>query len=98
MSEQPSEVLTGARRIFSVPSIYRFAQRAIGAEQLRSRLVTDLFQISAGDRILDLGCGPADILRTFEGRVHRVRPQCQLHRCRQEPLRRSRNVRSGWND
>ncbi|MDG2026678.1 MAG: class I SAM-dependent methyltransferase [Acidimicrobiales bacterium] len=62
MSEQPPEVLTGARRIFSVPSIYRFAQRAIGAEQLRSRLVTDLFQISAGDRILDLGCGPADIL------------------------------------
>ena len=62
MSEQPSEVLSGVRRIFSVPSVYRFAQRAIGAEQLRGRLVTDLFQIKAGDRILDLGCGPADIL------------------------------------
>lgn len=62
MSEQPSEVLTGARRVFSAPSIYRFAQRAIGAEQLRGRLVTDLFQINQGDRILDLGCGPADIL------------------------------------
>ena len=62
MPEKPSEILTGARRLLSVPSIYRFAQKAIGAEELRSYLVNDLFRITEGDRVLDLGCGPGDIV------------------------------------
>lgn len=65
VSNRPSEVVTGLRRIFSVPAVYRLAQRAIGAEKLRRRLVDEVLGIRVGMRILDLGCGPADILTHF---------------------------------
>ncbi len=62
MSDQPSEVVTGIRRIFSVPSVYSFAQRAVGADKLRNALVNDILRIEPGLKIVDIGCGPADIL------------------------------------
>ena len=62
MSDQPSEVVTGVRRIFSVPAIYSFAQRAVGADKLRNALVDDILRIEPGLKIVDIGCGPADIL------------------------------------
>lgn len=65
VSNRPSEVVTGLRRIFSVPAVYSLAQRAVGAEKLRKRLIDDVLGIRAGMRILDIGCGPADILAHF---------------------------------
>ncbi len=62
MSEQPSEVLTGVRRVFSMPAVYRFAQRAVGADKLRHALVDEILGIEPGLRVVDIGCGPADIL------------------------------------
>lgn len=65
MSNEPSEVVTGVRRVFSVPAVYSLAQRAVGAEKLRKLLVGDILQVTPGLRILDIGCGPADILEHF---------------------------------
>ena len=48
--------------MFSVPQIYRFAQRAVGADKIRNILVNDILRIEPGLRIVDIGCGPADIL------------------------------------
>ncbi|MEM9465420.1 MAG: class I SAM-dependent methyltransferase [Actinomycetota bacterium] len=62
MSDQPSEVVTGVRRIFSVPAVYSFAQRAVGADKLRNALVDEILRIEPGLKIVDIGCGPADIL------------------------------------
>lgn len=62
MANNPSEVVTGARRIFSVPSIYRLAQSAIGADKVRDFLVDEVLHLTPGERVLDIGCGPADIL------------------------------------
>jgi len=62
VSEQPSEVVSGFRRVFSVPQIYRAAQWAVGADKLRNALVEEILELRQGDRVLDIGCGTADIL------------------------------------
>lgn len=60
--DQPAEIITGIRRIFSVPALYRAAQSAIGADHFRTVLVDEILRLSPNDRVLDIGCGTADIL------------------------------------
>ncbi|MGA7757948.1 MAG: hypothetical protein WCA57_08880, partial [Ilumatobacteraceae bacterium] len=61
-SPNPAQVTTGIRSVLSLASVYRFAQRAIGAEAFRETLAAEVLDVSEGDRILDVGCGTADIL------------------------------------
>ncbi len=61
-SSNPAQVTTGIRSVLSLASVYRFAQRAIGAEAFRETLAAEVLDVSEGDRILDVGCGTADIL------------------------------------
>lgn len=58
----PSERLTGIRSILSLPTAYRIAQDAIGATRFRRHLVDEILQVTDGERIVDIGCGTADIL------------------------------------
>jgi SAM-dependent methyltransferase len=46
------------RAALSVPAIYRAFVRAVVGDY---RYVVELAQIRAGQRVLDLGCGPADV-------------------------------------
>jgi len=55
--------ISGFRAIFSHASVYNLAQRLVGAEKARRILVRDYFPISRGYRMLDIGCGTAEILR-----------------------------------
>ena len=48
------------RRILSDPKLYRSFQGMVRSN--RSRFVDDILKIQPGQRILDIGCGPADIL------------------------------------
>ena len=41
---------------------YELFQRAVGARRVRRTLVAEFIRPEPGDRILDAGCGPADIL------------------------------------
>jgi SAM-dependent methyltransferase len=45
-----------------VAPIYRFAQNTIGAQRFRTALTQQYIRASADDRVIDLGCGTADIL------------------------------------
>lgn len=51
-----------ASRVLDASLPYELFQRAVGAQEVRRRLVADFIQPRPGDRILDVGCGPADIL------------------------------------
>ncbi len=57
-----SEVTSGLRSILSVPLIYEFLQRIFGGTSGRRATVERFIRPKAGDRILDIGCGPAEIL------------------------------------
>jgi len=55
--------LTGFRAIFSSAPVYNLAQRMVGAEKARRMLVHDYFPRQSHYRMLDIGCGTAEILR-----------------------------------
>lgn len=57
----PGERRRGLRSVLSWPRLYRAYHRAIGARAMREAVVTQL-RPKPGDRLLDIGCGTADIL------------------------------------
>jgi SAM-dependent methyltransferase len=48
------------RRILSYPKLYRTFQRMVSSDH--DRLTDQFLKIRSGQRVLDIGCGPADIL------------------------------------
>src|SRR4051794_21083542 len=57
-----SQVTRGARAIFSSPKVYDAFQNIMGAARLRQEFVRELIRPVPGMRILDIGCGTAEIL------------------------------------
>jgi SAM-dependent methyltransferase len=57
-----AQITSGIRAIFSSPLIYSAFQNLMGAHGLRTTFVRDFVRPIAGCAILDIGCGPADIL------------------------------------
>jgi len=49
------------RRTLRIPYVFRLLQRLVGREKAALRIV-ELLAIRPGDRVLDIGCGTADIL------------------------------------
>lgn len=58
---------SGVFSVLSVAPVYRLAQRLIGAEQFRRFLAEDVLVLDDHDRVLDIGCGTADILDHLPG-------------------------------
>lgn len=56
------EIVTGWRRAFSHPSIYEAFQRLVGARSFQKMFVREYLRPRPGDRVLDVGCGPAHLL------------------------------------
>jgi SAM-dependent methyltransferase len=54
--------VTGLYALTQSPSLYELGQHALGAFKGRRTLVDSYIRPSPGQRILDLGCGPAAIL------------------------------------
>jgi cyclopropane fatty-acyl-phospholipid synthase-like methyltransferase len=50
------------RRLLAYSEIYRKFRRLVQSENSASRLVNDFLKIGPGQRVLDIGCGTADIL------------------------------------
>jgi SAM-dependent methyltransferase len=67
-----SEVTTGIRAILSRPAVYELWSRAVGGVHGRSTLVREHVRPEEDDRILDLGCGPGDVVRYLPPSVEYV--------------------------
>jgi SAM-dependent methyltransferase len=48
--------------VLSVPAGYRLFQRMVSADYARKTYLAEYVKPAPGDKILDIGCGPADIL------------------------------------
>ncbi len=57
-----AQITSGIRAIFSSPLIYSTFQNIMGTHRLRIRFVEEFVRPVSGCSILDIGCGPADIL------------------------------------
>lgn len=57
-----AQITCGIRSILSIPIIYSSFQYLMGAKAIWRYLVTDIMQAKPGMAVLDIGCGPADIL------------------------------------
>lgn len=58
-----SERTTGLRSVLSNSAMYDLLQSALGAARIRRVLVNDFLRPRQGQRVLDIGCGTAEILR-----------------------------------
>lgn len=57
-----AQITHGVWAVLSHPFIYSYFQRVMGAHQIRAVFVKDFVRPHAGICVLDMGCGPADIL------------------------------------
>lgn len=56
------QITSGIRSILSFPLVYRALQNLLGAGHVRKILSEEYIQAAPGDILVDVGCGPADIL------------------------------------
>lgn len=57
-----SQVITGLRRVLSSPIVYTSFQILMGARRGWAVLVDDFIRPVSDMKLLDIGCGPADVL------------------------------------
>ncbi len=57
-----SQLTTGLRRILGNPRVYDLFQEIAGARKFREIYVSEFLALTGHERILDIGCGTADIL------------------------------------
>jgi SAM-dependent methyltransferase len=55
--------MKAVRTILSNPDVYELLSRVLGGTSSRATLVREYVRPWAGARVLDLGCGPAELLR-----------------------------------
>lgn len=57
-----AQIDEGIRSILSIPAFYSFFQKVLGAHNCGKTFIESYVKPREGDRILDIGCGPADVL------------------------------------
>lgn len=67
-----AQITNGIRSILSHPAIYNFTQNFLGVKKARRILIKDYLPKGKGLRILDIGCGTAEILEFLPEDVHYI--------------------------
>lgn len=67
-----AQTTTGVRSVLSAAVVYDGFQRLVGADSLRETIATDYLLVGPHRRILDIGCGTAEILRFLPDDVEYV--------------------------
>ena len=57
-----AQITTGLRSILTLPWVYKALQTAVGAGKFRRYFIDHHVRPKPGERILDIGCGPGEIL------------------------------------
>ncbi len=58
-----AQITSGIRAMFSYPTLYNVFQNVVGAPHARSCFVHDYLKIDGVSRLLDIGCGTAELVR-----------------------------------
>jgi SAM-dependent methyltransferase len=56
---------SGLLRCLKVPFLYDLFQGVVGANALRRRIIRNHVRAKAGDKVIDIGCGPARVLQSL---------------------------------
>jgi SAM-dependent methyltransferase len=62
-----AQVTTGIRSILSYPWVYEWVQKLMGADKSRTNLISKFVKPYKVETVLDIGCGPAEILSYMPG-------------------------------
>lgn len=62
-----AQITTGVRAVLSSPFVYSSFQSLMGAHRFRTNFAREFVRPFPGMRLLDIGCGPADILSYLPG-------------------------------
>lgn len=62
-----AQVTKGVRSILSIPLVYEVFQRVVGSDRVRHELVDNYVHPRPGLRVLDIGCGPGDLIQYLPG-------------------------------
>jgi SAM-dependent methyltransferase len=62
-----AQITNGVRSVLSHPLVYSAFQSLMGAHRSRTRFVQEFVRPFPGMKVLDVGCGPADILAYLPG-------------------------------
>jgi ubiquinone/menaquinone biosynthesis C-methylase UbiE len=60
-----AQVTTGVRSVLSNPKVYETFQRMVGSPKVRKELIEGYVKPKPGMRVLDIGCGPGDLVTYF---------------------------------
>lgn len=74
-----AQLTTGIRAILSHPRIYDFFQNLAGAKKFREIYVAEYIVPTGAERILDIGCGTADILQFLPAPVEYIGFDASAH-------------------
>lgn len=55
------------RRLLSLPAVYRAFQGLVGGESAWRPYIENVIRVQAGERMLDIGCGPGHIVQWLSG-------------------------------
>lgn len=96
-SAAPRRLHAWMERQMERPGVYSAVQRAVGNDRLWTRFVAEAVRPSPGLRLLDVGCGPADVLAYLPADVAYLgidlHPPYLAAAARRHPARAFREVR-----